>query len=63
MAKKPPEPLEFPTSIRIPMPVKKAIDEEAAEQRRSRSWVIVEILEQWRAFREKRKKHKDKPVG
>ena len=49
--------LDFPTSIRLPGPLKAALKEEADEQRRSLSWIIIEILEQWRAFAAKKKKY------
>lgn len=44
--------------MRLPGPLKAALKEEADEQRRSLSWIIIEILEQWRAFATKKKKFK-----
>ncbi len=50
--------LDFPTSVRLPGPLKEALRVEAEQQRRSLSWLIIEILEQWHAFTKKQKKHK-----
>lgn len=48
--------LDFPTSVRLPGELKDALKAEADEQRRSLSWLIVEILQQWLAFSKQQKK-------
>lgn len=51
---------DAPTSIRIPQDVMADIDREADEQRRSRSWVVVEILRQWQAWKKRDRKEEGK---
>lgn len=48
---------DYPTSVRIPDDILKVLRAEAEEQRRSTSWVIVEILRQWHAHVTAKKKH------
>lgn len=50
---------EYPTSVRIPERILKFLKQEAAENQRSMSWVINDVLKQWYAFRTKQKKHKE----
>ena len=54
------KPLDFPTSVRLPASLKMALQDAAVEQRRSLSWLIVDILQQWEAFNKTQKKHKNK---
>ena len=53
-------PADHPTSIRLPTSLKNALKDAAEEQRRSLSWLIVEILQQWESFNKTQKKHKAK---
>lgn len=52
--------LDYPTSIRLPLSLKESLRNAADEQRRSLSWFIIEILQQWEAFNKTQKKHKPK---
>ena len=47
-----------PTSIRLSMELQYFIDEQATKQKRSRQFVITEILEQWKAFETAKSKAK-----
>ena len=47
---------QFPTSVRLPKELKSLLQKEAVDKQRSVNWVIVEILQQWRAFMTKKKK-------
>ena len=47
-----------PTSIRIPPDIKRLLDKHALEQRRPRTYIILEILRQWMAFHTRKKKDK-----
>jgi predicted transcriptional regulator len=57
-----PKPLQseddYPTSIRIPPDIKRLLDKHAREQKRPRTYIILEILQQWLAFYTKQKKDK-----
>lgn len=52
--------LDYPTSIRMPLTLKQSLQDAAIEQRRTLSWLIVDILQQWEAFNKTQKKHKNK---
>lgn len=57
-----PKPLQsedgYPTSIRIPPDIKRLLDKHAIEQKRPRTYIILEILQQWLAFHTRKKKDK-----
>lgn len=38
---------KFPTSVRLPSDIKKELQAVATAQRRSLTWIIVEVLRQW----------------
>lgn len=40
-----------PFSIRIPPDIEAEVAKAAEEQRRSKGWIIIEVLRQWFAFR------------
>jgi len=42
----------YPTSIRLPPDLLAFIDKEAMRQERTRAWLIVEVLQQYRAFKQ-----------
>ncbi len=48
-----------PTSVWLPEDLRADLQAEADDKRRSRSWVIVEILRQWQAFFRKQKQFKN----
>ena len=50
MPRKIPKPQIHPTSLRLAADLQCFIDEQATKQKRSRQFVITEILEQWKAF-------------
>ena len=47
-----------PTSVWLPEDLRQDLQEEADKLRRSRSWVIIEVLRQWQSFWRAKKKHK-----
>lgn len=49
-----------PTSIWLPEDLRDDLQAEADDKRRSRSWLIVEILRQWQSFWTKQKQFKDR---
>ncbi|HTQ99118.1 MAG TPA: hypothetical protein VMH83_03970 [Candidatus Acidoferrum sp.] len=53
---KAPEPLFFPTSIRLPIDLKEDIDRARKQVQHTQSGFIVEILRQWQAFQKAKKK-------
>lgn len=49
---------DHPTSIRLPDDIKLALDRAALEQRRDRTFIILEILRQWMQWVKQQKKKK-----
>lgn len=52
------KPKQYPTSIRLPIDLKKDIDTAREEQRYTQSDFIVEILRQWQKFWRSERKFK-----
>ena len=49
---------DFPVSFRLPADLRADLDKEAQVQKRSRSYVIVEVLRQWQAWWKKEREAK-----
>lgn len=50
----------IPTSVRLTRPIYAAVKAKAVEQGCSMSYVIVAILDKWRAFHEAGEKHRQR---
>lgn len=53
---------DWPTSIRIPLDLKRDLQAEANERHWPLTFVMLEIMRQWQAFRRKQKEHADKNI-
>lgn len=48
---------DWPTSIRLPLDIKRDLKEEADRRQWPMTFLMIEILRQWQAFNKKQKQH------
>lgn len=53
---------DWPTSVRLPLDLKRDLQEEANKRQWFLTYVIIDILKQWQAFNRKQKEHADKNI-
>lgn len=57
-----PQRQDWPTSIRLPLDLKRDLKAEADKRHWPMTFLMIEILRQWQAFHKKQKQHADKNI-